>query len=187
MKTSTTAIFGPLLLATYAAILLYATGAYLTIGHWPSYGNPDPNSLPTFWFCGPIIFVLILASALSVVVYPFFSVAYLCKGSLKAWRTWAIAAILLYTAVAFLILGQKVSVHPGSQPNFRPFLYLVILPSLFAVVTCSILANAGQHKEILRKWHFWAYIAGFGLWALDSYFFHLMNPQQEGLLSWIFD
>lgn len=64
----------------------------------------------------------------------------------------------------------------------------MILLSLLSVVIYPIAAAFEERKvRIYRKWHLWIYLTGLSLWLLDMNLFHFMNPQHEGLLSWIFD
>ncbi len=61
---------GFLLLAAYAAVLLFASYTFLIVGHWPSYNNPDPGTLPAAFIPGFIIVLLLLGALLSLVAYP---------------------------------------------------------------------------------------------------------------------
>ncbi len=119
MIMKTTAVFGSLQFATYCFVLCCAVVAYLVVGHWPSYNNPDPKTLFSI-VLSPAVYLLLLASLASLVVYP----------------------------VLVLVEGAR-----GVQ----------------------------------RKWHFWVFVVGTALWIVDTFYLHLMNPREEGLLSWVFD
>ena len=56
-------------LATYSYILLLGGAAYLLIGHWPSYSNPDPKTLPIASAVG-LVNPLLTVAILLVLAYP---------------------------------------------------------------------------------------------------------------------
>jgi hypothetical protein len=70
MKTKIlTGALGYLLLISYGAILLHATYCFFVVGHWPSYNNPDPKTLPSRAF-GMVVGILWLAAVASAALYP---------------------------------------------------------------------------------------------------------------------
>lgn len=75
-------------LACYLLMLLYALGAFLHLGHWPHYNNPDPKQLP-----GRLVFTAICLIALlgmiSVLLAPLLYGGY---RTLAAWRQWPVAS-----------------------------------------------------------------------------------------------
>ncbi|MCH6258501.1 hypothetical protein MLD52_18210 [Puniceicoccaceae bacterium K14] len=87
MNTKTTAIFGSVQLATYLLVLSFALITYFKMGHWPSYGNPDPKTIFTSLFA-PFIWLLVFASLVSLGVYPILAMIEGIKGIQKRWHFW---------------------------------------------------------------------------------------------------
>lgn len=70
MKTKiVTGTLSYLLLISYGVILLHATYCFFVVGHWPSYNNPDPGTLPSRAF-GMVVGILWVAAVASVALYP---------------------------------------------------------------------------------------------------------------------
>ncbi len=47
-------------LVVYATFYLFVVAVRLTLGHWPSYGNPDPGRLPQALVLADVVVTLLL-------------------------------------------------------------------------------------------------------------------------------
>lgn len=103
MRNYITGIFGSIQLATYAIVVIYAFFVSLAIGHWPSYNNPDPGTLPTS-FLTPVIYLLIFASLLSLPTYPVVATLIEGKKFFKKWHFWVfMIGTLIWTLDTFYL------------------------------------------------------------------------------------
>ena len=77
--------------------------ALVSIGHWPSYSNPDPKDLG-FAFLIPFVYLLLCAAALSVFIYPLLAFVMEGKRSFRKLHFWIFAAGLLIWILDFTVL-----------------------------------------------------------------------------------
>ena len=93
-------------IATYALILLLGSAACLLIGHWPSYGNPDPKTLSVDF--AVFLYLLLLATILSVFVYPLSTLIVNGRESLKKNHFWIFSiglALWIMDLLFFQVVG----------------------------------------------------------------------------------
>lgn len=100
--------------------------------------------------------------------------------------------IIVYATIAMLLIGHWPS-YNNPDPKNLPTVFLnhiadlLVFMSLLSVLVYPIILLVAAKKDFLKKWHFWVYLSGIAIWTLDMLYFHVMNPYQGGLLSWIFD
>jgi len=98
----------------YGMLVAAACYTWVTVGNWPSYGNPDPKDLPHS-FVNVAAVTATLVGIASVLLLPIAELAFMALRAFlkKEWRPHGIRVVLFFTVGAALWIADFVRFRVG--------------------------------------------------------------------------